>query len=283
MSLHDLSKFDRNELYSNNPDVFYLQLIWLSSEEIKKETNINVLDIIEKDAIDRDIVHFTNNMFQMIENWNINEELWIWEGKYNKKVRNFINKTDWELLILWINIENIIKIRLKTGKRKFLSSLLELMEINPYEIENNLIVNYLLSISDYEKSKLWFTMHDFDVFKWVTWRAKKQIKNNKSDGLNKNKKYINLNWLKVKKMQYSKSFSYDEVNEICFKNNTRIPSRSDMEKLFEIPDIEEKLNITNSSVWCQDESGDLFIAWFKNKCFCKTSKENKLYLLEIWN
>ena len=177
MVLHDLNKHEKIEVSSKNPDIAYLQIIWLSSDEIKKATNINVLDIIEEDAIIRNQEHFIWNMLQMIDNWNVNEKLWIWEWKYNKKVRNFISKSDWELLKLWITPENIIQIRIKTWKRNYISNLLELIEINPYEIENNLIINYLLSIPDYIQIDFWLEMTDLNLLEWAFKRAKNEINN----------------------------------------------------------------------------------------------------------
>ncbi len=175
MSLNDLSRFEKKELYDNKPDIQYLQIIWFSADEINKKIGINVLDIIENEAMLRNQEHFIENMFQMIENWNINQELWIWENKYNKKVNNFISKSDWELLKLWIDIKNIIKIRIKTDKRNFLSNLLELIEINPYEIINNFIINYLINMSDYNKIKLWLNMSDLDILNWAFKKSKKNI------------------------------------------------------------------------------------------------------------
>ena len=112
----------KNNLWNwiNNPhilvkenDARFLYFDWKDIEEIEDEMCINVRDIIEKDAINRNTIAFINNMFQMINNWINNYELWIWDSKhkFNKKVRNFINKSDEELLELWISIENIIKVR----------------------------------------------------------------------------------------------------------------------------------------------------------------------------
>lgn len=93
--------------------------------------------------------------------------------------------------------------------------------------------------------------------------------------------FISINWLFFNKNQIQKSFNYDEISKICSINDTRIPFKKEIEKLFEEDNIIKKLNIKEFSVWCKDENGNLFIAWFKNKCFCKTSKENKIYLLEV--
>jgi len=141
----------------------------------------------------------------------------------------------------------------------------------------------------YDTDKAWessikmeqeFNKYDLEILEAI---KKFQLWEIEYDEVPSYNEYIELEWLNIKKNQAWKVFSYEDALKICKNNNTRIPTKVDMEKLFEIPNIMEQLKITNSSVWCEDENWELLIAWFRNKCFCKTNKENKLYLLEVWN
>ena len=105
------------DILSKEEDARFLYFDWKEIAEIEDELCIDVKDIIEKDSIYRDIIHFMDNMFKMIDNWINNYELWIWESKhkFNKKVRNFINKSDEELIKLWISTDDIRKVRVQTN------------------------------------------------------------------------------------------------------------------------------------------------------------------------
>jgi len=98
---------DKQEIYEElrkkNPDLEYLRILWYSSDKIR--------DIVELKAIETNKEHFLNNMFQMIQNWLENDEYWIWEEKFNRKVKNFISKSDNELLEMGLTKNEIKQIR----------------------------------------------------------------------------------------------------------------------------------------------------------------------------
>ena len=163
----------KNNLWNwiNNPhilvkenDARFLYFDWKDIEEIEDEMCINVRDIIEKDAINRNTIAFMNNMFQMIENWISNYELWIWENKhkFNEKVRNFINKSDEELLELWISIENIIKVRVMINVKNLFNDIYSTL----IEWKTNKIIEYLLQ-DKVVYEELWFSFIDIDILSYL--------------------------------------------------------------------------------------------------------------------
>jgi len=222
------------------------------------------------------------NLFTMIENW-------YFQLKMSNEVINIIKKTDDELFQMWFSEEDIDKIRKKTSKetliqkwfnikdlcileisrskKDFISQIMTLIENWKHSEESN----YIKTLADCEKIKLWLIMNDLDLIWWSIKKSKKNIsvKNNWTNFINR-----------INKPEHS--ISYDKALNICKYNNTRLPTKNELQKLFETDDVIKKLNLNEkTSIWCQEPDGSLYITWFKNKSFYETNTENKLYLLEV--
>jgi len=145
------------ELKKEKPNLEYLKVLGYFNEQVQ--------DLIEKQAIERDSNHFMENILQMIDNWNINEELWIWnsENKYNKKVMNLISKSDKELKDLWISIENIIKFRIKIDVKSLFQDIYSTL----IEWRKNEIIEYLLQKKDINYLSLWFNLNNKNILSYL--------------------------------------------------------------------------------------------------------------------
>ena len=124
------------------------------------------------------------NIFTMIDNW-------YFEWKMNKKVINIIRKSDEELMSMWFDSDDITEIRLQTSEEVLIKNWFDIRELCIFDISKNkkefvvkvmnLIekcekcekVDYILSISNSEKIKIWLIMSDLDLLSWSEERSLK--------------------------------------------------------------------------------------------------------------